>query len=251
MSEINNGTATEPTETSSSTISEARLAANRENAQKSCGPKTQEGKAKSRLNAVKCGLTGNTVLFANDDVARYHAHIKAYETQFQPVGPEECALVQSIADIRWRLNRIPGLELAILATGSEKILEDHPPHAGPEAASALELFVRRTHEKELRNLQLQENRLARRRERETAELERRQAARKAKEEEALAEAAKIALLAQHRQQTLARIPGLGFDFSKDRFAAYLRHLTAAQKQKFLQEALAEEAEAPQTMEAVA
>ena len=46
-------------------LSEARLAANRENAQKSTGPKTPEGKAKSSLNAVKCGLTGNTVLFAN------------------------------------------------------------------------------------------------------------------------------------------------------------------------------------------
>jgi hypothetical protein len=244
MSEINN------TKTAA-TVSAARLAANRQNAQKSCGPTTREGKAKSSLNAVKCGLTGNTVLFANEDASRYHAHLQSYETQFQPVGPEESNFVQSIADIRWRLNRIPGLELAILATGSLQVIEDYPAYAAPEAEMALELQVRRLHEKELRNLQLQENRLARRRERETAELQRLQVARKAKEEEALAAAAKASLLAEHRQQPLSKIPGVGFDFSEDRFVTYLSRLTPAQKGKFLKEALTEAVEVPQTLETAA
>ena len=248
MSQINNPAAAPET---ASPISAARLAANRENAQKSCGPTSAEGKAKSSLNALKCGLTGNTVLFANDDVERYRSHIKSYETLFQPVGPEECALVQSIADTRWRLNRIPGLELAILATGSLKFTEENPSYARPEAEMALELFVRREYEKELRNLHLQEHRLVRRRERETAELERRQLARKAKEEEALAEAAKASLLAEHRKQPIANIPGLGFDFSESRFTTYMRCLTPAQKAKFLQQALVEPAEVTQTAEAAA
>jgi len=233
------------------TISAARLAANRENAKKSCGPVTPEGKAKSRLNAVKCGLTGNTVLFANDDFLRYYTHIESYETQFQPVGPEESALVQSIADTRWRLNRIPGLELAIVATGSLQVMEENSFYAKPEADMALEIHVRRLHEKELRNLHLQENRLVRRRERETAELQRLQSIRKAREEETLAEAAKAVLLAQHRKQPLSKIPGVGFDFSKDRFAAYMRRLTPAQQDKFLKEALTEAVEMPQTKEAAA
>jgi hypothetical protein len=56
----------------STTISEARLAANRENPQKCSGPVTPEGKAKSSLNAVKHGLTGATVLFTHpDDAANY------------------------------------------------------------------------------------------------------------------------------------------------------------------------------------
>lgn len=232
--------------------SAARLAANRENAQKSSGPKTPEGKAISSLNAVKCGLTGANVLFATDDVARYHAHIKSYEIQFQPVGPEEYALVQSIADIRWRLNRIPGLELTILAMGSLKVIEELPHFAQPEANLALELEVRRRSEKELRNLHLQENRLARRRERESAELERRQAARKAKEEENLAIGAKAALLASHRhQEGTTTIPGLGFVFSRDRFTAFMNGLKPAQRQNLLHEALAETAEEPPTMEAAA
>jgi hypothetical protein len=248
MSESNNSAAAPETEPS--TISAARLAANRQNAQKSGGPTTPEGKAISSLNAVKCGLTGNAMLFANRaDIVRYFAHVESYETQFQPVGPEESALVQSIADIRWRLNRIPGLELAILATGSLVVSESNPSLAAPDAEMALELYVRRQYEKELRNLHLQENRLARRRERESAELLRLQSARKSKEEEALAEAAQAALLAQHRKLPLTQIPGVGFDFSRSRFATYMSRLTPSQKEKFLQTALAAAVEAPQTMEA--
>jgi hypothetical protein len=240
-----------------SPLSEARLAANRENAQKSCGPVTAEGKAKSRLNAVTHGLTGATVLFANaDDAANYALHVADYEQQLQAVGREERALVQSIADIRWRLATIPVLELAIIAHGSLAIIETNPDYwTIPETRTTLALEVRRCHEKELRNLQLQENRLARRREREAAELQRLQTARKAREEEALAAAAKAALLALHRNPGSAlsglQIPGLGFDFSTDRFNSYMRRLKPAQGEIFLEEALAEAGQAPKTAEAAA
>ena len=251
MSETINNPAAAPSETES-TISDARLFANRENAQKSCGPVTPEGKAKSRLNAVKSGLTGKHLLFASpEELKDYLEHTASYETLFSPVGPEEQALAQSIADIRWRLNQIPGLELAILATGALKVIEDNPSYAAPEADTARQLEVRRRHEKELRNLNLQENRLVRRREREAAELDRRQTSRKAGEEEALAESTKAILLGQHRKQPLARVPGLGFVFSQQRFTTFWSRLTVAQKQKLLQTALAEAEEAPQTMEATA
>jgi len=239
------------------TISEARLAANRENAQKSSGPVTAEGKAKSSLNAVKHGLTGATVLFANaDDAKNYARHVADYEQQFQPVSREERALVQSIADIRWRLATIPVLELAILALGSAAIIDTNPAHWNkPENQATLALEVRRRNERELRNLQLQENRLARRRERETAELRTLQAARKAREEETLAAGAKAALLGLHRDpnapHSSIHIPGLGFDFSGERFRAYLHRLKSAQRAILLQEALAEAAEGPQTQEAAA
>ena len=233
------------------TISEAQLAANRENAKKSCGPVTPEGKAKSSLNAVKCGLTGTTVLLPGDDHYRYQLHIRDYELQFQPVGPEEKALVQSIADIRWRLNRIPGLELAILGLSKSIAIEENPHFANRENEMLLELHARRQNEKELRNLQLNENRLSRRRERETAELERRQATRKGNEEESLATAAKSKLLALHNNQTNSPIPGFGFEYSKTRFTTYMDRLTPAQRAKFLQDAITESVEAPKTQEAVA
>jgi hypothetical protein len=234
------------------TISEARLTANRENAQKSSGPVTPEGKAKSSLNAVKHGLTGATVMFANaDDAKNYAHHVADYQQQLQPLGPEERALVQSIADIRWRLATIPVLELGILALGSAEIIDTNPDYwTKPENQTKLVLEVRRRNEKELRNLALQENRLARRRERETAELRTLQAARKAREEETLAAGAKAALLANYLDPNSGSpvyIPGLGFDFSNDRFESYMRRLKPAQRAILLQQALAEAVEAPETM----
>lgn len=62
------------------------------------GPKTSEGKAKSCLNAVKTGLTGRTVLLASDDADRYQQHVSDFFDELHPVGPRECALVQSVAD---------------------------------------------------------------------------------------------------------------------------------------------------------
>jgi hypothetical protein len=252
MSETNTTTPPAAAPETESAISDAQLAANRENAQKSSGPKTAEGKAKACLNSTKHGLTGKFLLFSNiEEVCLYEAHVKSYQTQFQPVGPEECCLARSIADIRWRLNQIPGLELALLATGRLEFIEQHPANSGRPAETMIELEVRRKYEKELRNLQLLENRLARRRERESAELARLQAARQAKEEEALAEAAKASLLAKHHNQSLAEIPGLGFVFSEKRFTTFMSRLNRPQREKFLQEAIAEAAETAKTMETAA
>ena len=242
----------EQNEAPSHPVSDARLAANRENAQKSTGPTTPEGKAKACLNSLKHGLTGKFLLFSTLEEANlYKDHVTSPETQFQPVGPEEISLVRSIADIRWRLNQIPGLEMTLLVMGRLDFLEQNPSYANPQAETIVDLKVRGIHEKELRNLQLTENRLARRRERETAELLRLQAERRAKQEEALAEAAKATVLAKHRNEPLTQIPGLGFVFSEKRYATYMSRLNPAQRAKFLQEALAEEVETPQTMEAAA
>ena len=241
-------------------ISAARLAANRANAQKSSGPVTPEGKAKSSLNAVKCNLTGNTILFTSEsEAARYAALVASYEKTYQPVGPEESALTQSITDIRWRLNRIPGLEQAVITLGSQKLIAENLSLAEPESESALILEVRRQHEKELRNLHLQENRLTRRREREAAELERIQTARKAKEEAtrkeeedtALRTAAKTVLLAKHRNLPGVDVPGIGSVFSNLRLQEYMAGLSIAQTQSMLQEALAEEPMQPKSQEAAA
>jgi hypothetical protein len=160
-----------------------RLAANRANSLLSTGPRTDDGKRKSSLNAVKTALTGVTVLLPTDD-ADYQRHIVAYQNEFQPAGLEESELVQSLADISWRLRRIPGLEMAIYARGSV-IYADQFQEEDPDVRrSLIELQTHLVYEKQLRNLQLQEARLVRRREKETAELRRLQGERKQREQEA-------------------------------------------------------------------
>jgi hypothetical protein len=231
---------------------QAQIDANRLNSQQSTGPQTDAGKAKSSLNAVKHGLTGATILFANpEDARRYASHAAEYQYLYQPLGPEERALVQSIIDTRWRLATAPVLEFAVIARGAKVIIDTNPAFWNqPENQTDLFLEVRRQNEKELRSLQLQEHRLARRCERETAQLQRLQLGRKANEEHKLAEAAKTFLLAEHRDPEIVAkgvpIPGVGFDFSADRFDTYLARLKPAQEQALLQQALAEAEETPKT-----
>lgn len=162
-------------------ISNAQLAANRANAKLSTGPKSLDRKATSCLNAVKTGLTGRTVLLHTDDAAEYQRHVTAYEKEFSPVGPRERDLVQSIADTQWRLARIPGLEMAIYAQGRAQFAEEFKDHDAALRPGLIELKTFLTYEKQIRNLQLQESRLARRREKEIAEFHALQEARKAEE----------------------------------------------------------------------
>jgi hypothetical protein len=162
--------------------SEARLAANRANAQLSSGPRTEEGKAISSLNAVKTGLTGRTVLLPSDDAEVYRLHVSAYESEYRPVGLRETELVQSLADTQWRLQRIPGLEMAIYARGRQEFADSYPEHDDVALRTSLiDLDVHLKYEKQLRNLQLQESRLQRRYEKEMAELRRLQQERSATE----------------------------------------------------------------------
>lgn len=165
-------TASEP-----AVISEAQLAANQANAQLSTGPRTEAGKVKASLNAVTSGLTGHTVLLHSEDADAYQNHLLAYQELYQPLGPIESVLVQSIADTSWRLLGIPGLEMALFAKGQiefSDLFEDYDP------AHRLHLIDAHTftvYAKQIRNLQLQESRLLRRQDKETAELKRLQAER--------------------------------------------------------------------------
>ncbi len=146
------------------------------------------------MNAVKTGLTGRTVLLPSDDAEAYQQHLAAYEGEFHPVGLRERELVQSLADIQWRLMRIPGLEMAIFARGREEFagqFEDQDP-AVCSARIDLETFIH--YQKPLRNLQLQEGRLQRQRQKDIAELrqlqqERRQSEQAQTEPEAFTTAA--------------------------------------------------------------
>ena len=206
--------------------SAAQIAANQKNAQLSCGPSSPAGKAKASLNAVKSGLTGRTVLLPTEQAAEYERHIQDYQQELKPVGRRESDLVQSIADSAWRLNRIPGLELAFYAKGQSQFAEAFNDHDPSARAGLIELQTLVTYEKQLRNLQLQEARLRRGKEKDLAELRQLQQERfkeeKRKELEPLDRAARRYIIAYRENKTFDPKEN-GFEFSLDQIKRYLSH----------------------------
>jgi hypothetical protein len=161
----------EDTPEASFSSSERRLAANRANAQLSTGPRTEEGKARSSLNAVKTGLCGRAVLLADDEeAAAYREHVKRVLTWWAPDNVEEHALVQSLADTQWRLESIPGLESALYAQarfGGQHL----PQHPDPTIQRLLlDAQTEVAEARALKNLRLHERRLRRQLEKDKAEL---------------------------------------------------------------------------------
>ena len=134
---------------------------------------------------------GRTVLLAAHDTAAYEAHVATYEHELQPVGAIESALVQSLADTAWRIDRLIRIEMALFAMPIPEPEDagDSDSAPAPEAMPAAlppELRTFLTYEKQLRSLHIQEARLQRRREKDMAELRRLQQERAAREESQLA-----------------------------------------------------------------
>ena len=105
------------TEIANGDSSKNRAETNRENAKKSTGPRTAAGKQRSSLNALRHGLTGQTVVLPSDDLVAYQRHCKAFHDQYQPKNPTEVQLTQTVADLSWRLNRATAFENNMLALG--------------------------------------------------------------------------------------------------------------------------------------
>src|SRR5260221_12873517 len=82
-----------------------RTARNRENASHSTGPKTEAGKKRSCLNALRHGLTGHTIVLPAEDHVAYQDLTNQFFDDFKPVGILEKHLVQALADTSWRLQR--------------------------------------------------------------------------------------------------------------------------------------------------
>ena len=166
-------------------VSSAQLEANRRNSKLSTGPKP-ENRYRVAQNALKHGLTGRAVLLPSEDAEQYQAFVQSFFDQFQPVGLVESHHVQSLADIGWRLERITYLEFARIASG-RRFFEDLDPETfGAMTSAEVEYLVRERDEKAFRNLELQEQRLVRRRAfemRALSEIQEIRKAREAKEQE--------------------------------------------------------------------
>ena len=91
------------TDTKIKKTSTAKVEANRRNAQNSTGPKTPEGKNRSRWNSLKHGVLSSTLLFEDDkNHAEFELLLDAYLEEFQPDGFLETQQVERIAVAHWR-----------------------------------------------------------------------------------------------------------------------------------------------------
>ncbi len=89
---------------------EKQIAANRANAQKSTGPRTPEGRAKVRCNAVRHGLTGQILTLTESDRPLFDQLLNDLLADFNPFNAIERQLVTGIAWDTWRLNRLRAIE---------------------------------------------------------------------------------------------------------------------------------------------
>jgi hypothetical protein len=95
--------------------SDRRAEANRRNALRSTGPKTPEGKAAVRLNALKHGLLSREILLPGEDEEALRELGERLRAELQPVGELENLLVDRIIAAYWRLRRLGQVETGIFA----------------------------------------------------------------------------------------------------------------------------------------
>ena len=100
--------------------SPSRIEINRANSQHSTGPKTEAGKQRSSLNALRHGLTGQIVVMPTEDLQAYQSHLKSFTDEYHPQGATESNLVQALADTSWRLNRVAALEANLLTLAAAR-----------------------------------------------------------------------------------------------------------------------------------
>jgi hypothetical protein len=84
---------------------EAQIKANQENAQKSTGPRTAEGKATVSQNAVKHGLFASEPLVLGESEAEFKLHRERMLADWYPQGYMETVLAHRIISLSWRLRR--------------------------------------------------------------------------------------------------------------------------------------------------
>ena len=101
-----------------------QIEANRRNAQKSTGPITDEGKQHSRCNAVRHGLTAETVIGALEDAEDYRAFEAAIIADYGAESAVERELVLRLASLLWRLRRATTIETGLFEIEAAERVND-------------------------------------------------------------------------------------------------------------------------------
>jgi hypothetical protein len=200
-------------------ITEKQLAANRRNAQRSTGPRTEEGKKVAALNARRHNMTGQVTAMTDADRIMHDAFSASIVENLAPEGAMEIQLAQRIATDSWRLNRISAIEDNLYALGhnaksNEVETEDPEIHAALTAAKVFE-----AESKQLQLLTLYEQRVNRSIQKNLAMLQSLQSARLAKREAEMKEAKKLLQLNEMK--------GLPYDPANDGFVFSTAEIYAA------------------------
>lgn len=182
------------------TISEARRIANAENAKKSTGPRTPEGKRKSSLNATRSKLHCQIECLPAEDLAVYQKLLDEIVAELEPVGPSERFYATAIAQSMWRLNHAMSLMQSIFAHGhAEKIdAMDTGNEDVDNALVAAQTFLEKS--RELNNLTTYEARIRRALANDRISLKELQTERKTKYAKAAQEATDLIILGHIRNE---------------------------------------------------
>jgi hypothetical protein len=100
-----------------------QIEANRRNARLSTGPVTEEGKRRSRQNAVRHGLTAETVIDALEDAEDYAAFEMAVTADYDAQSAVERELVLRLASLLWRLRRATAIESGLFKIQARHLLQ--------------------------------------------------------------------------------------------------------------------------------
>src|SRR5262249_26363670 len=100
-----------------------QIEANRRNARLSTGPVTEEGKRKSRQNALRHGLTAETVIDALEDADDYAAFEMAVTADYDAQSVVERELVLRLASLLWRLRRATSIESGLFKIQAKHLLQ--------------------------------------------------------------------------------------------------------------------------------
>jgi len=94
-----------------------QIEANRRNARNSTGPRTDQGKAVSRFNALKTGIDARSHVIPGEDPNVLETLALDYYERFQPAAPEQRYLVDAIISAEWQLRRLRKTEAQIWEYG--------------------------------------------------------------------------------------------------------------------------------------
>src|SRR5436305_12410036 len=100
-----------------------QIEANRRNARLSTGPVTEEGKMRSRQNALRHGLTAETVIGALEDAEDYAAFEMAVTADYDAQSAVEKELVLRLASLLWRLRRATAIESGLFKIQARHLLQ--------------------------------------------------------------------------------------------------------------------------------